>query len=398
MIIQSLLDLDFYKLTMAQLAFLYFPHIPVKFAFTNRTQVALAKYISKKELEQELETIRSLQLTRQEAEYLQQLGFRENFIRFLVDLKLPAVKVWIQDNDYRIEVKDEWPRATLWETIILAVVNELYFRALLRQRSDLCQEKLLKEGRRRLERKIEILEQYPEIKIVEFGTRRRFNFAWQEEVVLELNQKAKENFLGTSNVHLAQKHKLQAFGTFAHEMDMVFSGIFRNDLKNSHRKMLEFWWNLYGEKLSVALTDTYGTNFFFQDFTREQALKWRGLRQDSGDPIEFGERVIQFYKGLDIDPREKVIIFSDGLDIDKIIQIYKHFCGSFRMIFGWGTNLTNDLGPKALSIVVKAVEANGFGTVKLSDNIAKAIGSPDDIALFKKVFTYKNNFYEECRY
>ncbi len=398
MIIQSLLDLDFYKLTMFQLAFLYFPHVPVKFAFTNRTQVALARYIPQKELEQELETVRNLRLTKQEAEYLRQLGFRKNFIEFLANLKLPAVKVWTQDNDYRIEVKDEWPRVTLWETIILAIVNELYFCALLRQRSNLYQEKLLKEGRKRLERKIEILNQYPEIKIVEFGTRRRFNFAWQEEVVLELNQKAKENFLGTSNVHLAQKHKLQAFGTFAHEMDMVFSGIFRNDLKNSHRKMLEFWWNLYGERLSIALTDTYGTDFFFQDFTREQALKWRGLRQDSGDPIEFGEKAVRFYKKLGINPSEKVIVFSDGLDIDKIVEIYKHFRGRIQMVFGWGTNLTNDLGLKALSIVVKAVEANGFGTVKLSDNIAKAIGHPDDIALFKKAFAYKNNFYKKCRY
>ena len=169
-----------------------------------------------------------------------------------------------------------------------------------------------------------------------------------------------------------------------------YTMIVKNLSGQSHNKFLQDWWEVYGYGLSIGLTDTYGTEFFFSDMTKEQATKWKGLRHDSGDPILFGERAIEFYKNYGIDPKTKMIVFSDGLDIDTIIQIYEHFKDRIKVTFGWGTTLTNDLSIKTLSIVVKAVVANGHGLVKLSDNLNKALGNQEDISLFKEIFDYKN--------
>ena len=138
--------------------------------------------------------------------------------------------------------------------------------------------------------------------------------------------------------------------------------------------------------------------FFFKDFTKEKAEQWRGLRQDSGDPIEFGKKAIRFYKKHGINPKEKLIIFSDGLDIKKIYKIEKAFKGKIKTAYGWGTNLTNDVGAKPISIVVKAVEANGRPLVKLSDNLAKALGNPKTIEKDKKAFGYESTYEEPVYY
>jgi len=201
---------------------------------------------------------------------------------------------------------------------------------------------------------------------------------------------------------LAKLFGLRPIGTFAHEMFMIYSGIMHgsdDEIRSSHNRVLQDWWKEFGESLSVALTDTFGSKFFFEDMTVEQARIWRGLRQDSGDPIEFGEKAIEFYKRHLIDPRTKVIVFSDGLDVEAIVKIWEHFKDRIKIVFGWGTNLTNDLGFPALSLVIKAVEANGFGTVKLSDNPAKAIGDLEDIQRFRQIFGYNDSRkYVECKY
>ncbi len=280
----------------------------------------------------------------------------------------------------------------------MSVVNELYYREVL-LRSGVALKDAHEEGIRRLDRKIEILKAYPGIRFMEFGTRRRFSREWQKYVVGRLKAEVPNQLIGTSNVHLAKELDLPPKGTFAHEMDMIFSGIFHDDIRGSHQKMLEYWWQEYGEELSIALTDTYGTDFFFEDFKPEQARDWRGLRQDSGDPIEFGEKTISFYEKLGIDPHTKTIVFSDGLDIETIVKLHERFGKRIKVVFGWGTDLTNDLGFKALSLVVKATEANGYRTVKLSDNPAKAMGDPADIKKFMEIFGYQNNKkYIECKY
>ena len=162
--------------------------------------------------------------------------------------------------------------------------------------------------------------------------------------------------------------------------------------------MLQEWWQEYGWGLSIALTDTYGTDFFFRDMTAAQARAWKGLRQDSGDPMAFGEKAIAFYERYGMDPREKLIVFSDGLDLGTIVKLADHFAGRIRVSFGWGTNLTNDVGFEALSLVIKVVEAQGHRTVKLSDNLAKATGDAYDIERFKRLFGHTVTTFEECRY
>jgi nicotinate phosphoribosyltransferase len=240
----------------------------------------------------------------------------------------------------------------------------------------------------------------------DFGTRRRFSKGWQDYVVKTLRNEfadriAEPQFRGTSNVHLAMKYGLLPMGTSAHEMYMIMAGISDqtdDGIRNSHNKFLDLWWDQYGYGLSIALTDTFGSEFFFKDMTSWQAAKWKGLRHDSGDPIVFGERVIEFYKSHGIDPIDKIIVFSDGLDVDSIININNHFKDRIKVTFGWGTNLTNDLGFKALSLVIKPVMANNVSLVKLSDNLAKAMGDVSVVERYKRIFGHTNATSTECRY
>ncbi len=248
-----------------------------------------------------------------------------------------------------------------------------------------------------------ILDQNPYARFMEFGTRRRFSHAWQDYVIGSLKQKVPRNMCGTSNLYFAKKYGLEPKGTQAHETYMIMSGIMHeNDdaIRASHNQVLQEWWDEYGEGLSIALTDTYGTDFFFRDMTDKQAKDWKGLRQDSGNPAEFARKQIEFYKSKGIDPKTKLFVPSDGLDVNTIVGLNNEFGSEIKNFAGWGTNLTNDLGLKPLSLVVKAVESNGHGTVKLSDNPAKAMGKPEDIARFIRIFEYDPNKYtkEECKY
>jgi nicotinate phosphoribosyltransferase len=240
-----------------------------------------------------------------------------------------------------------------------------------------------------LSEKIAILQQNPNIKFADFGTRRHFSLRWQKYVLERLIKECPENIVGTSNVALARSLDIRPIGTFAHETLMVYAGLADErgeDIRASHNKFLYDWFDFYGEDLSIALTDTFGSEFFLADFTPEQARKWRGMRHDSGDPYKFGEDVIKFYENLDIDPTVKTIVFSDGLDIDTIVELHKHFEGRVRLLFGWGTTLTNDLGLPALNIVMKATKVNGIETVKLSDNTGKHTGSEEQIRRYENVF------------
>ncbi len=400
-IINSLLDIDYYKLSMAQLAFLRFKDVQSVFAFKNRTKsVRITERVDEKELRAEMDHVRKIKgITDEEADYLKSCKiFGRDFIDFLKNLALPEYSIEKDGGDFIIRFKGNWPETTLWETICLSILSELYNRSLLSGMTRREKESVFEEGARRLSEKIEILKRHPEAIIIEFGTRRRFSGDWQERVLGGLVEEIPDQLLGTSNTLLAMKYNLPPIGTFAHEMDMMYSGIFHEDIKGSHNKVLRHWWDQYGFDLSIALTDTYGSDFFFKDMTKEQAEKWKGLRHDSGDPIEFGEKAIKFYKEHGIDPKEKLLVFSDGLDVDKIIAIAEHFKGRIKFVFGWGTNLTNDLGFKSLSLVVKVIEANGHGTVKLSDNLAKAIGKPEDIKKFKKIFEHTVTLDETCVY
>lgn len=399
-VIESLLDLDYYKFTMMYFVWKFFPNVMVTYGFKNRTsKVKLARIIKESDIRQELEHVRTLRFTNRELEYLAQF-FPVEFLKYLTTFQMPEFKLWKEAGTYRIEVTGTWLESILWETIILSIVNELYYRALIkREHKNVSQ--VLDEGRRRLIAKIVILKAHPEIKITDFGTRRRFARLWHREVLETLKREIPDQLVGTSNVFLAMEFGLKPIGTMAHELFMVLAALGGVDpvaIRKSHNRVLQLWWELYGAPLSIALSDTFGTGFFFEDFTSEQAHLWRGLRHDSGDPFAFGEIAIQFYESHTIDPKSKVLVFSDGLDIETIVKLYDRFHDRINVAFGWGTNLTNDLGFVSLSLVVKAISANGFRTVKLSDNIAKAMGEFEDIDLYKNIFEYSANFFEECKY
>ena len=212
----------------------------------------------------------------------------------------------------------------------------------------------------------------------------------------------RKQFIGTSNVALANKYGLMPIGTSAHELFMIMAGMMAESdegVRASVSKVLDDWWDEYGWGLSIALSDTFGTDSFLPIFGQERAHVWKGSRQDSGDPYDYGDKkIIPFYESAGVDPRGKIIVFSDGLNIEEMIKIQRHFAGRIKTTFGWGTNLTNDLGFPAVSMVVKPVEACGIGLVKLSDNIAKAVGRPEDIERYKKIFGYSADFNKACVY
>lgn len=396
LIIDSLLDTDFYKFTMGQYAWKYYPDVKVKYGFINRSKVKLGKVIDLQELIDQLDEVRELKLSMDELNYLNSLGiFSKKYLNFLSNLKMPPVYVSKEDGRLKIETEGTWCEAIFWETFILSIVNELYYR-------EVKPKNYLDSFYNNFVPKMDRIIANP-FSFVEFGTRRRFSKDIQGTLVglLATGLQNSKALIGTSNVYLAKSYNLKPIGTMAHELPMVCAGLgdYHIDvLKKSHNKMLQQWYYLYGEELSIALTDTFGTGFFFKDFTKEKAELWKGLRQDSGDPIEFGKKAIKFYKKYGIDPKEKLIIFSDGLVINRIYEIEKAFKGKIKTAYGWGTNLTNDVGAEPLSIVVKAIEANGRPLVKLSDNVAKALGTPKIIEKYKKAFGYKSTYEEPVYY
>lgn len=408
-IVNSLLDLDFYKLTTGQLAFKKYANVPVKFAFKCRTKIRLADVIDEKDLRFQLDHVRGVKLSFGEEEYLRsfknsdgQRIFSEEYVLFLRHLRLPDYHLEVADGNFILEFSGPWAEVTYWETISLSIMNELYYRALLANMDEVGRIITYSFGEYVLQEKIKILRLRPDVIFTEFGTRRRFSKKWQEYVVRNFMQLLpRTQFVGTSNVNLARRHGIVPKGTMPHEPFMIMGGIMYDQDEGgmvSHNQVLKDWWEEYGYDFSVALTDTYGTDFFFRDMAVDQAEKWKGLRQDSGDPIIWGEKTIKFYDSLGINPRKRVGFYSDGLDLTKMIGIVDHFKGRMPSLFGWGTNATNDLGIPALSLVVKPVEANGHGLVKLSDNLAKATGTPRDVERIKNITGYRGDFYEECKY
>lgn len=377
--------LDFYKPTMSQLAFEKNKDAEVTFTFKNRGKELLTPYVDPTILQARLDIKRD-GWKPEEIVYLASLQrqedgtplFNQEYLDFLADNDLPPVDVGIdpETGDLAIETTGPWPLVTFWETVVMSEVNELYFETKVAA-DGLNVMDLYDEGDRRLNEKIAVLQSRPDIKFADFGTRRRFSYKWQQHVVERLMAECPENFGGSSNVYLAYKHGIKPIGTFAHEMPMVYAALedkAGNNPLDGHNKMLRDWQGYYGEDLSTALTDTFGSEFFFADFTIEQAQQWKSLRHDSGDPIEFGERVIEFYQELGIDPLEKSITFSDGLDLETIVKLADYFEGRINVTFGWGTTLTNDLGLKPLNIVMKATAVDGVSTVKLSDDAGKHTG------------------------
>ncbi len=380
--------LDYYKATMGQVEYLEHPDAEVTFTLNNRASTLLSDYVAPEELHERLDELAS-GWQPDETTYLATLQrqdgkpvFGREYLDFLNKNPLPPVEISLDGSgDLAVSATGQWPLVTCWETVVMSEVNELYFRNKITAEG-VSMRALRAVGDHRLSEKIALLQQRPDITVSDFGTRRRFSYDWQQHVVERMAEELPDNFAGTSNIHLAQELGLKPIGTFAHELPMVYAALADRDGDNplnGHNQVLQDWENIYRGDLSIALTDTFTTDFFFKDFTPEQATSWRGMRHDSGDPVAFGEKVIQFYREHGIDPLEKTIVFSDGLDIQTIIQLADHFKGRIGLTFGWGTTLTNDLGLKANNFVMKATAVDGVPTVKLSDATGKHTGPTEKI-------------------
>lgn len=390
--------LDYYKPTMSQLEYEKYPTAEVTFTMKNRSDVPLSTYVSPTALSERLDDLqRGWQPD--EIAYLASLSaqdgtpvFTPEYLDYIADNPLPPLSIsHSETGDLDIHTTGAWPMVTFWETVVMSELNEQFFAEKCRREGTSLSD-LYREGNRRLTNKIERLKKRPDIKFSDFGTRRRFSYAWHKHVVERLATECPENFVGTSNVYLAHELGLKPIGTFAHELPMGYAALAGAEGKNpldGHHTMLEDWYNKYGDSLSTALTDTFTTDFFFADFSPEQAEKWKALRHDSGDPIEFGEKVIAYYQQYGIAPREKTIVFSDGLDIDTIIRLRDHFKGRINTVFGWGTTLTNDLGVKPNNFVMKATAVNGQSTVKLSDVAGKHTGDASVIDQYQELVAAK---------
>ena len=371
MIISSLLDTDLYKFSMMQVVLHHYPAAQVEYRFKCRNPgVDLVPYIE--EIRAELEALCSLRFGNDELDYLRSWRFiKSDFVDFLALFHLNSKYVQIEpsaaaNGEIEIRIVGPWLHTILFEVPLLAIVNEVYFRN--------TQPKLdLEEGRRRLRSKIALLRDTPDYngcRIADYGTRRRFSRGWQEEVVTALRDGLGEQLTGTSNVWLARQLDLRPLGTLAHEYLQAHQALGPR-LRDSQVAALETWAKEYRGDLGIALSDVYGLSAFLRDFDMYFCKLFDGTRHDSGDPFEWGERVLAHYRANRVDPSSKVLVFSDGLDIPKVMQLYAHFRGRCQLAFGVGTNLTNDVGPTPLNIVIKMVRCNGQPVAKLSDSPGK---------------------------
>lgn len=391
-IIQSLLDTDLYKFTMLQVVLHKFPQTHSVYLFRCRnledTAYPLAQILD--EFNAEIDALCQLRFTDDELHYLRGLRFiKSDFVDYLelFQLKRRFIKASV-DHEGRLDIRIEGPmiQAMMFEIYVLAIVNELYFRRLDQQAA-------LAEGEKRLAHKLTLLKAYREqmqendvpFLVSDFGTRRRYSFAWQQHVI-ERFKEVPEIFRGTSNVYFAKTMGLTPIGTMAHEFLQAFQALDVR-LRNFQKAALEAWIQEYRGDLGVALTDVVGMDAFLRDFDLYFAKLFDGLRHDSGDPYDWGEKAYQHYKTLKINPKTKMLNFSDGLTLEKAWDLYQHFHDRFQLGFGIGTSLTNDMGQTPLNIVLKLVECNGQSVAKISDSPGKTMTDNDTfLAYLRQVF------------
>ncbi|QRM54195.1 nicotinate phosphoribosyltransferase [Sinorhizobium sp. BG8] len=403
-IVRSLLDTDFYKLLMLQMIWKLYPDVEATFSLINRSKtVRLAEEIDEQELREQLDYVRDLRFTKKEMIWLagntfygRKQIFAPDFLEWLADFRLPDYELTRRNGQYELTFPGKWTHTTMWEIPALAIVNELRSRTAMRGIGPFALDVLYARAKAKMWSKVDRLRANPNLRISDFGTRRRHSFLWQRWCVEALKEGIGSSFSGTSNVLLAMDTDLEALGTNAHELPMVAGALARTDeeLAEAPYKVLKDWNRLYGGNLLIVLPDSFGTAAFLRN-APDWVADWTGFRPDSAPPIEGGEKIIAWWKKMGRDPKEKLLIFSDGLDVDTIIETYRHFEGRVRMSFGWGTNLTNDFagcapntirGLDAISIVCKVSDANGQPAVKLSDNPRKATGDPAAVERYLKFF------------
>ena len=401
-IVRSLLDTDFYKLLMCQSIFRNKPDTSVTFSLINRSKnIKLAELIDEGELREQLDHIRSLSLSRGESTWLRgntfygkRQMFRSNFMEWFEALKLPPYHLEKKAGQYELTFEGSWPEVMLWEVPALSVLMELRGRAVLNKMAKFELEVLYARAMTKLWEKIENLRNIKDLKIADFGTRRRHSFLWQDWAVQAMLEGLENKFIGTSNCLIAMRRDIEAIGTNAHELPMIYSALAENDeeLANAPYQVLADWHEEHDGNLRIILPDTYGTEAFLKR-APDWLKQWTGIRIDSGDPVEGAEAAIAWWQNKGENPEDKLVIFSDGLDTPTISDLHEKFNGRVKVSFGWGTNLTNDFrglvldgSLDAFSIVCKPIKANERSTVKLSDNLNKAMGPSEEINRYKRVF------------
>lgn len=386
--LKSILDNDFYKITMQNAVVKLFPNEKVKYQFINRGKHRFPEGFAE-ELRKSVNAMAELKLTKDEKQFLKETCpyLELPYLDFLGGYHYDPseVKIVQTENDLQVTVEGEWYRTILWEVPLLALISELHYEMnhLERDSNEMVIGKTLEKANQL--NKLGVT-------FAEFGTRRRHSYKVQDLVVEALVQNKTSKFIGSSNVHFAMKYDVKPIGTHAHEWFMFHAAEY--GFKMANALSLEHWVDVYRGDLGVALSDTYTTDVFFQQFDKKFAKLFDGVRHDSGDPIEFANKTIKHYKENGINPLFKYIIFSDGLNLEKVEEITKACKDRIGISFGIGTNLTNDVGLKPMNIVMKLIAAQSISgdwipTVKLSDEKGKYTGDPKMIELAKEFLRIK---------
>lgn len=374
-VIVSLMDSDLYKFTMNQVIFHKHTNLNGAYLFKCRNEGITFTKEMVEEINAQIDHLCTLRFTDEELEYLASIRFiKPDYVEFL-RLWHPIRKyvncyLETKENEnegiLHIEVNGPMFSVMQFEIYLLEIVNEVYFRMKYNYLD------LVNSARMNLNQKLNgfASKQYT-FNFAEFGCRRRLSREWQDYVIKELLKSG--HCVGTSNVFFAMKHGCKPIGTYAHEYVQMYQGIPSVPLAYTNKLALEEWLDEYQGDLGTALTDTLGTDLFLRDFTKLQAMCYTGVRHDSGDPFAWGEKIINHYRSLGIDPKTKTLLFSDSLDFDKAQEIYNHFKDKAGVNFGIGTYLSNDTGVEPLNIVVKLQYVNGHPVAKLSDTPGKAM-------------------------
>lgn len=385
-IIISLLDTDLYKFNMNQVMFHKHTDLIGEYHFKCRNKGVTWTEEMFDEINEQIDHLCTLTFKEDELNYLRSIRFiKDDYVEFL-RLWRPLrdyVKTELSDDgELSIIVKGPLFSAMQFEIYLLEIVNEVYFRMRFGY------EDLRDSAKERLNTKIEAFKSGKyNFNFAEFGCRRRLSRAWQDTVVRKLIETG--HCVGTSNVYLAMKYNVKPIGTYAHEFVQMYQGISKIPLAYTNYYAMKDWFNEYNGDNGIALTDTLTTDLFLLDFDYLQASTYTGLRHDSGDPYEWGEKVIQHYKDLGIDPKTKTLLFSDSLDFDKAEQIYQYFKDKCKVSFGIGTYCSNDTSALPLNIVIKLQYVNGKPVAKLSDVEGKTMCSDEQ---------YLNHLQEAVKY
>lgn len=397
-IINSLLDTDFYKLTMAQAVLHQYPAVIVRYKFKCRNKT---KMVDIDELNKQLDHLCSLQFSDAEIKFLSTFPFfKADFLDYLRLFKLnrPYINAYLDDSkQLQIDIEGPWISTIFFEVPVLAIISEIWSGKVKNTPDGLhSKEKVNEIGTEKLARKIKYLTdlmktgQLPEFKFAEFGTRRRYSYEWQSKVIETLRSKFRPHvFVGTTNVHFAMKYKLKPIGTMSHEWVMAHQQLGVR-FADSQTAALDDWAREYRGDMGIAISDTVGFKAFLRDFDLYFGKLFDGCRHDSGDAVSWCVKLIEHYDKLGIDPLSKTAVFTDELDFEKAVELHQTFQEMIKLSFGIGTNLTHDVGFSPLQIVIKMIECNGQPVAKICDSDGKeTCEDAEFVAYLKRVYDIK---------